>query len=375
MVDVTSDFSTAHSIIFKKLKLNDAELMQDRTAAEELTTFLKGVKAFTLEEKMIEAGSDLSAISKFMQQETIKDFASKFVKDVDGRRLNFVTSEFQGEDHHAFEKVFGALQKIAYEELTGRKDEITEEAFSGGQIKVSIGSTNMNKAGTTFIGIDEIKSKITHASAKVLEKYLGKNMNKAGTSYAFTKIDQKVDNLGVEIKGEIRADLNDYAKKMFMLLVTKNFSLKNYSYAGIHGESSEKLHIGNTNFFRSIVSSLQYAGFNYDHAVDDFAEAINQIEDKRNAEVIKHFNHLHNVYEFTGIGQKIMTKDGMVDAAIVDFLVYNDPATTDINVYSVRAILKDRVEDEQNMSVIKNITFQAEKGPLVAYWNSAKRNY
>ena len=70
-----------------------------------------------------------------------------------------------------------------------------------------------------------------------------------------------------------------------------------------------------------------------------------------------------------------MTKDGMVDAAIVDFLVYNDPATTDINVYSVRAILKDRVEDEQNMSVIKNITFQAEKGPLVAYWNSAKRNY
>ena len=51
MVDVTSDFSTAHSIIFKKLKLNDAELTQDRTAAKELTTFLKGVKAFTLEEK------------------------------------------------------------------------------------------------------------------------------------------------------------------------------------------------------------------------------------------------------------------------------------------------------------------------------------
>lgn len=377
---IGKDLCAIHQDIFNKLKL-DRDIAREEQEAKQLTQFLMSIKNFLYtNERLYAEGSnaykDAEKVQEYLRNTTAQMLAEELLSDVDYKnRKGKLLFQKEG-TQHTFEEVFSVIQKLAYEAATG--ENIDEEVFRGGQTLAGIGG-KVNEKGNARLDLTKIPDNIAKMTLQQLQKYFGKNLKSKEQAFMyFNQVDQKIDNKALKLNIKFKAGLSPYAHHIYDLLLTRNFSLKNYASAGMHDLSTETLEIGNTTFFRSIISTLQYSGLSYDDAIKYFYRGISAIENHNDIETIRHFNHLKHIYEYTGAGQKVYTGDGeWVDLDTVDFIIYNDPSSTFIQVVSVKKALKEAIEklNDQN-KLVRNVSYVADRtGKVKKFWRPhAKRS-
>lgn len=377
---IGKDLCAVHQDIFNKLKL-DKDIAREEREAKQLTQFLMSIKNFLYTDKKLYATEDgyknAEKVQEYLQNTTAEMLAQELLQSVNSNGKNAGKMLFQKEGtQHTFEEVFSIIQKLAYEAATG--ENIDEEIFRGGQTLAGIGGKN-NAKGNAYLDLTKIPDNIAKMTLQQLQKYFGKNLKSKEQAFMyFNQVDQKIDNKALKLDIKFKAGLSPYAHHIYDLLLTRNFSLKNYASAGMNNLNTETLEIGNTTFFRSIISTLQYSGLSYDDAIKYFYRGVSAIENHNDIETIRHFNHLKHIYEYTGAGQKVYTGDGeWVDLDTVDFIIYNDPSSTFIQVVSVKKVLKEAIEklNDQN-KLVRNVNYVADRtGKIKKFWRPhAKRS-
>ena len=366
---IDSDLNKIHQNLYNKMQL-EKDVARQEQEAQQLTSFLRSVKMNLYTNPNFYATDqgyqNAEAIKEYLRNDTAKTFAEDMLKTINPSLL------FKAEGtEHTFEKVFASMQNMAYNAVENVINN-NEELFRGGQTRVGIGGS-ANDKGSTYINLKDLPDDIARLSLKELQKYFGSNLKSKDQHFIyFNMVDQKVDNQSLSLEIKFKGELSPYAKRIYSLLLTRNFSLKNYYKAGIKGLETETLEIGNTTFFRSLVSMLQYAGLSYEEAIKYFYRGISAIEYHQDQNVIEHFNHLKTIYEFTGGGQKIYTGDGQwIDAKTVDFIVYNDPSSTEIQVISVKRAILDAIETLKSNELANHITYVVNRGKNGKYWKTS----
>jgi len=368
---IGSDLNKIHQDLYNKMQL-EKDVIKQEQEARQLTNFLRSVKMNLYTNPDFYATEqgyqNAEAIKEYLRNNTAKTFAEEMLKTINPSLL------FKAEGtEHTFEKVFALMQNMAYNATENVfNNSNNEELFRGGQIRVGIGG-NVNNKGSTYINLKDLPDDIAKLSLKELQKYFGLNLKSKDQKFIyFNMVDQKVDNQSLSLEIKFKGELSPYAKHIYSLLLTRNFSLKNYYKAGVRGLETETLEVGNTTFFRSLVSMLQYSGLSYEEAIKYFYRGVSAIEYHQDQNVIKHFNHLKTIYEFTGGGQKVYTGDGQwIDAKVVDFLVYNDPSSTEIQVISVKRAILDAIETLNSSELARHITYIVNRGKNRKYWNTS----
>lgn len=369
---IDNDIQNVHENIYYKLKLNE-DVKKDEADAKLLTNFLKSVKMnlYTNPDYYANASNVGQGLTQYLRNETARIFAEDLLNTVNGKgsvsKLLFTAEKTD----HSFEKAFAYMQQLAYKAATDM--DISEDVFRGGQEKVGLSGTT-NAKGNTYLNLHKLPDEIAKMTLQQLQTYFGKNFKDKQQAFIyFNQVEQKIDNKALSFSVQYQANLSPYARRIYNLLLSKNFSLKNYFSAGIHDLSTETLEIGDTTLFRSIVSSLQYSGLTFEEAVKYFYRGISAIEYHNDGNIIKHFNHLKNIYEYTGAGQKIYLGDGeWQELHGVDFLVYNDPSSTEINVYSIKSLLQKALNEVHGDSLQKNISYTVTRGKSVRMWRNNK---
>lgn len=369
-MQIDYDIAQIHQNIYDKIQLYE-DLGKQKQEAKLLTNFLKTVKMYLYSNPKFYKNADSvgsDALKQYLSNQTAKQFAEEILKESFGKKL-FAAEGTQ----HTFEEAFSLMQNLAYSAVENVKMD-NSALFRGGQEKAGIGG-NTNAKGSTYINLKDLPDDIARLSLKQLQKYFGENYKTKDQKFIyFNRVDQKIDNTALKLEINFNATLSPYARRIYTLLLTRNFSLKNYYSAGVRGLDKEKLEIGDTTFFRSIVSALQYSGLSYEDALKTFYRGISAIEYHQDSEVIEHFNHLKTIYEFTGAGQKMYSGDGeWVDMHTVDFLVYNDPSSTEIQVISVKEILQNALEEVNKSTLIKNVNYVVNRGKNRSYWKTRKK--
>lgn len=373
-MQIGKDMNKIHKTLFMKLQL-DKDVERDEKIAKELTQFLMAVKRYLYTNKNFysensNAYNNAIVLKQYLHNETAKQFAEEMLNTIEnnsGEKVGRLLFQAEGQEH-TFERAFSYMQSLAYKALTDT--DIDAEIFRGGQTRVGIGGKT-NASGNTFVDLTKIPDEIAKMSLQQLQKYFGSNFrNKDQAFIYFNQVDQKIDNKALTLDIHYQAGLSTYAKHIYNLLLSKNFSLKNYYKAGRNGLESETLEIGQTTFFRSIMSALQYSGLTYEEALKYFYRGMSAIEYHHDLDTIHHFNHLKHIYEFTGAGQKVYIGDGeWVDLKKVDFIVYNDPSSTLIQVISVKKALKEALEKiKDSDTLIKNVNYVVRRKDAETYW-------
>lgn len=213
---------------------------------------------------------------------------------------------------------------------------------------VNLGTTNMEdaiQALSEYVN-DEIDKKIKNVEKRIIS---GQDIGAAPPDALYLKIGGrrfgKIDVFanGAEIstefqfKGEIKP--NSKIAYALELLRNSSFSVKSYQTGGA-------IHLGNTNPKKAVSAvseyvanktgkeAPRYAGVYFLHHPETGGK-----NDNKDAieELYKHYGHMKNVYELTGIGLRY---NDIEELYSVDFLLVNRAGGNDIRVYSTQQLLK-----------------------------------
>lgn len=139
----------------------------------------------------------------------------------------------------------------------------------------------------------------------------------------------------IDIEADIKPEWQDFIRTF----QGAKFSVKNYSSNVAH---SLTIRLGQTNPFKAMYSTLTALGYNekqathiYMHARQSYLNANGPIP----LNGLKSIMQLRFVYELTGAGLIDANTNQRLD--VVDFLVYNDPASDKIFVKSTKAMIQD----------------------------------
>lgn len=219
--------------------------------------------------------------------------------------------------------------------------------FMTGTVLAGIKGGNAN--GTYEVTNDEFKGLmglITKDGQTELQKILlgsiikdqKKEKENDNSNSKLTGKSQKVDIQRQQ--GEIEIRGTTLVDKALKLIYTKNFSLKQYA------SPNNSVTIDNTVPFRAIMSPItSLEGVDRIEALKIYSQGIHA-KPNNVPTVIGYMNKIKMIYGYSGFGQMQIqsTRKGNILTDInetADFLVINDPQSTDIQVHSIRQILAD----------------------------------
>lgn len=351
-----------HSELAKKYK--HGHLVEEKNA-KEIENFLHALKVYDLARdnggrltKNLSAKqnfkNDFSALGDYAEDEFIRvyeDILSRRIGggDTDGRAVDLFNTEAAGH-RNKFELYMVNLKEIIYELLT---DEIytgnildkknsnyksynstyREENLWTGMIAACLPGADKESGTFKLTNAEQIK--------QAVNKQLFKGVKSTKVSDNLTEKDMKVDVQGGKITVDVK--MVGHAAKVMKLIFESNFSLKNYIS---HVEDiSTDIEIGNTVPFRAIYSVLYSITNDREEAIRIFFQGAESIK-KGGKYAAFHFNHLQFIYEYTGRGQMVIKGEKIVNAPMVDYLIINNPTTTDIQVFSVKSLVDKKLNEE-----------------------------
>lgn len=148
----------------------------------------------------------------------------------------------------------------------------------------------------------------------------------------------KTDVTGYSKFIDVSTDIKPEWREFISIFQGANFSLKNYASTA----KTEVIHLGNTNPFKAIYGVLTSLGFNEEESMHIYAHT--RISYLLNHSVAKapdgpsHIIHMRFTYELTGSGLYDQQGNKLDE---VDFFIYNDPASENIYVKSVKEMIKN----------------------------------
>ena len=330
---------------------------KDTTKAKQIEGFLHDLKVYELHEKKNFKSDSLE--KEFEKIGTEEEYQRILEKLSEEKNIELFTTEKSGKEN-VFENSFANIKLILTREfekdLNGNPNtEIGLRDFLAGEILASIPGADVNTGTFTLTNVSQQFSR-KNINQQLLKKFFTGNkeedLPKDGI-FKFTRKDQKVDINGISMTFSPTNNI----EKIFKLIIESNFSLKNY----LSREQKTSIHIGSTTPFRAIFSVLSTL-VSQNEALRIFYQGANSIakDDQNSSKTAYYLNHLQFIYEYSGRGQIIIGDDKKpVPAKLVDYLILNDPTTTDIQVYSVEDLIAEILNEEDNgkFTFSKNVEF------------------
>ena len=318
---------------------NDYKQNENNTEAELIEKFLYAFKVYDLYNRNHKTFNKAIIEDELDEIMAYNCFNQNVMKRLKELGINLYKAEIKGQSNF-FEQAYAIMQKEFYEQLSGKKDKEISDFWKGTILAAMPGSDNN---GTYTLNSDNIKKNFTKILLRKMftgnnEKEIPKN-----STLTFTKKQQKVDNEGAIIN---YMPTNE-TEQVMKLIASKNFSLKNYRSSD--KENSTLVAIGNTTPFRAIGSVLSTLVSNEEMLAIFFQGITSLQKNNSNSKIVAyHFNHLQLIYEYSGRGQIVFKDGSWVNAANVDYLIINDPTTTDIQVKSVKSLIYDFLHEPIN---------------------------
>lgn len=214
---------------------------------------------------------------------------------------------------------------------------------------INLGTEDASKAKEIINNLlnDEIEEKLKYTEKNIVQ---GGDIGAAPPTSLYLKIGAKrfgkIDVMagdGATINFEVEGEYKDPLKKAIDIATKASFSVKSYLTGG-------DIHLGNTSKKKAVSAVSEYvaaksnedarwAGIYFLHHPNGIAEEdIKQEKEKAGTVLYQHYDHMHKVYELTGIGLRY---GDLSDLYSVDFLLVNRAGSdSDIMVYSCQDLLK-----------------------------------
>ena len=349
---LTAILNDVHSQMTKYLQVKGQE-----DQAKEIETILRQVK-LTAESMSNRSGSKIidnvndtliELINKTFEEQSQqhtslkKGSAGALFRRTHNQKANLIA----GADD-IFEEQLAFLLKAAAD-ISEQNDSISVDMILGGQ---NVGLTGAINAMT-----NQISKKMTKITTQAAQNYK-KSAEAASRLGGRAKV--RAGKIDIKAPGFIvQADADDIISKLLRVFSGKTFSLKNYSSFKekegdniLHKTSNQiNIHFGDSNVYKGITASLgsvypdveiqnaiYYRGMNY-------LRKITNPPDTSSFNVVQeHFAHLRFIYEIRGQG--LVDEKG--NSQVADFIIWNDPASTNIAVRSTKALIRDAVKNYTN---------------------------
>lgn len=337
----TKTLGAVHETLKAQYKMNK----QEEQESQLLEKFLHAYKVFELSHRQVymsKTNIDKTILLKELDEVISSGIINDSIMNTLGTKANLFEREQRGKANK-FEQAFAIIQAGCYSYFDKDAKKDMKDFLAGSDLAGMIG-------GDEKTGTYKLENLPNVLNQKLLKKYfVGATEQKIpkGKTISFTIKDQKIDNRGLNLT--LSYNLTDESEKAMYLMATKNFSLKNYiSYKG---DITNEITIGSTTPFRAIGSVLLTL-------VDDneMKEIFFQGILSKSKEAQYHLYHLQAIYEFSGRGQVRIGGELLPE---VDFLVINDPTTTNIQVISINnmiaKILDENTAFSKHVSVLREV--------------------
>ena len=232
--------------------------------------------------------------------------------------------------------------------------EVSKQDIRKGVQNRRIFQTGKNMSNNFVINIvdDELKEILPKVIEQTSKSIGIKNLKLKSDQdiITFSEIERKSDNTGLHSTISMPVGINEDLANIYRILNRAKISAKNYKTVGSKGEDLSEfgIKLGTTNPFRafySVLSDLHYSNYNIQKT---FVGLFLDYENNPSSEAELHFNHIRFVYELTGQGMGLSQngKEG------VNFLVYNDPTSSNVYVRSAAQMIVDLLENK-NVSIFQ----------------------
>lgn len=347
---LTKILNDVHKQMTKYLQIKDQE-----NQAKEIENILRQIK-ITAKNMSNKSGSNtidrvndeiLKLINKTFEEQSQQHTSLKKANALFYRSHNKGTKLVTGADD-IFEEELAFLLKAAAD-ISKQNDSISINMILSGQ------NINSTKAINTMT--DQVSKKMTKITTQAAQNYKvnaeraaqlgGRAQVRAG------KIDIKAPNFIVQ------ANADDIISKLLKAFSGKTFSLKNYSsFKEVQGDNvlyknsnQINIHFGDSNMYKGITASLGSVYPNIDIQNSIYYRGMNYLRkitnppDTSSSDIVQqHFAHLRFIYEIRGQG--LFDENG--NSQVADFIIWNDPSSTNIAVKSTKALIKDAIKKYTN---------------------------
>ena len=360
-------YQKIHDDLYAKYK-NEIEVKSDEEDAKIIEDFLFALKVNIAlgKEEFKDSKKNLNEELEKLTSYGIWNEIFNEIKNLEDFKNKFYFSVSDNTGGAAFEEIFGELQaflanrsKEDIKEVGNIIKEYVAEDFLTG--KNQAGYKGAKRNGTLVINqqwLLEDSKKIFKKEnendgniAKQLQKSIFKIKDnkelksiKGKEKKSYKAQSQKVDNRGLGMSITAKATLTERAHRAMQLIYNKNFSLKNYKT-----DRTPKIDTGIPfTAIYSVIASL--AKVDKEETMHIIAQGLHA-SSKNIKAVINYMIRLRLLYAYTGLGQlevKGVGKDAIMGTNnnIVDFIVVNDPDSTDIQVFSVKKIMYDTLSNK-----------------------------
>lgn len=243
---------------------------------------------------------------------------------------------FKNKEQFMRMKGLGAKGGFRFErEMAALINAVAQTAFEGDKEALKI--LNKELKEVPILQGDKFAQGVSNAGievARALGQKTIKHLKKEKTQNLFgTNVVDKYQKVDIGLNVSLEANEDSLIGQIFNLLNHSSFSLKNYSsewfdknIGSFVPAKGQYIGLGKTILPKSLGGPLSQVGIT--------AERINEatLWKPDLPKFSEHIYHIRQVYELTGFGQS---------SGIVDYLIYNDPATNEIYVRSTKNIVKD----------------------------------
>ena len=236
------------------------------------------------------------------------------------------------------------------------------ESFSSAVDKTIIGNKRVvsSKSGTyNLVDLQELANQLLFVIETTMDQTLRENAKIAYDNIQ-KKIDKgknqfvkeaqvygKTDVSAKRVEFTIESEAPEVLQKIVKLLARSKFSTKNYSSSKwaisrliMRGKDPTKLGLGDSDVWRAVVATLSALGYRMDAIKGIYYSAYASGD----ASAQLHLYHIRFVYELTGLGQNYVKKE-LQALSEAEFLIWNDPNTTNIYVRSTADLILEMMSE------------------------------
>lgn len=329
-----TDFTEVHSRLESKIRMRYEAGSENKKAAE-MEKYLRAIKMVTSNVNQTNQNSLESTLDDLAYDDLIELAQESLnIMNANGRSVSSIKQLFNRE-HKAFIKKGAVGDDIFEEELYSVLKAVEQKATKLPDIDLGVSLTGGQTTNTrNFAGLDK-----TVIDAYMEELFTELTQNQRWTQKAartelarLKSVSGKVDLKGYRADIDFEAELDPKWAKMIQAFSGTNFTLKNYTSRS----QIMEIHLGNTVPFKAFSGALDDLGFSQEESDHIFYHGLNS----KNPAVGQHAYHTRLYYELTGVG--LYDSDGNpLDSA--NYIIYNDPFTSDIFVRSTKQILYDLI--------------------------------
>ena len=331
-VRIDTQLNQIHEEVMSRLQLRD-RANRDDIRALEIQNFLYRVKnlGVNMPTNSVDAALDEQAKILINQSLAILNKNRDSLHQLSGSRLfrrpHGTSTSYGGDD--IFEEELAAVIASIESQATGQEASIITKLMGSNVANVNLQNEVISK------DVQKIMEKfIKQSSSRIQTELLNSTKHYIGPVARAGKVDVQGTSMV-----DISANLHPDWQHLFLLLQGCNFSVKNYSsfHEGLN------IHLGNSDYFKALYGALSSLTHYDKSEIESIIYRGLYRYSQGNENVGKHIYHLRFIYELTGVG--LYDETGSPISG-VDFIIYNDPNSTNIFVKSTARLILEELESK-----------------------------